>query len=97
MVGILTLERRAEEQNRPLRLLAIGAVFAIIGFAILGLFGFTGHPWSGWGLVEFLLGFVIAAIGMIDVIAGALAFEFRVGEPTEQAEKEADEQAAKQK
>jgi peptidoglycan/LPS O-acetylase OafA/YrhL len=95
MVGILTLERRAEERDRPVRLLVIGGVLAVIGFGIAGAVGFDGHPWSGWGLVAFLLGFVIAAVGMIDLIAGALAFEFRVGEPTEQAEKEAEQQAAK--
>ncbi|MCI4336763.1 MAG: hypothetical protein L3K17_06165 [Thermoplasmata archaeon] len=79
MVGILWLEERAEKRDNAPRLMAIGGVLTIIGFALAAAAGWQIHEWTGWPLVAFLLGFVIAAVGLIDVLAGALAFEFRRG------------------
>jgi hypothetical protein len=81
MVGILWLEERAEKRDRAIPLMAIGGLFSVLGFGIAGLAGWQNHGWSGWSLVAFLVGFVIAAAGLIDVVAGALAFEFRPGPP----------------
>ena len=79
MVGILWLEERAERKDNAPRLIAIGGILTAAGFGIAGTVGFEGHPWSGWPLVAFLAGFVLAAVGLIDVIAGLQAFEFRTG------------------
>jgi len=79
MVGILWLEERAEKRDNAVRLIAIGSVLTLIGFGLAAAAGWQNHEWSGWPLVAFLLGFVIAAVGLIDLLAGALAFEFRRG------------------
>jgi hypothetical protein len=81
MVGILWLEERAEKRDRAMPLMAIGGLLTVAGFGLAGLAGWQNHGWTGWPLVAFLLGFVIAAVGLIDVVAGALAFEFRTGPP----------------
>ncbi|MCI4320584.1 MAG: hypothetical protein L3K23_10740 [Thermoplasmata archaeon] len=79
MVGILWLEERAEKRDNAVRLFATGGALTLIGFGIAAAAGWQNHEWSGWPLAAFLLGFVIAAVGLIDLIAGALAFEFRRG------------------
>jgi hypothetical protein len=91
MVGILWLEERAEKRDNAIPLMAIGGVLTVIGFGVAAAFGWQNHEWSGWPLVGFLFGFVLAAVGIIDVLAGALAFEFRRGPalPVE-SEKKAD-------
>jgi hypothetical protein len=89
MVGILWLEERAEKRDNAIPLMAIGGVLTLIGFGIAAAVGWQNHEWSGWPLVVFLIGFVVAAVGLIDVLAGALAFEFRRGPalPVESTEK----------
>ena len=79
IVGILWREERAEKRDRAIPLMATGGVLTAIGFGIAALVGWTNHPWSGRPLVVFLVGFAIAAVGLVDVLAGALAFEFRTG------------------